>query len=533
MTTRRDLLRYSLPVLLGGCGGGGGGSGAPSPAPAPAPGPAPAPAPTPVAGPALWSGHGGNAQHQAGSSVAAQSLTRVLWTAPIDLFPPYRSGGSLLIHYGSPAITATGTVLLPVRTTSANNFRLEARVGATGAVLWQQDSAYLPPTASWTPACYVVVDGSNRAFFPESGGRLIRRDTVDSATGTLTRLCFYGDTLYAANSTALDAAIRICTPLTVGADGAVYFGFQAVAGNVASVTSGIARIAADGTGRWASVAALSGDAAIIKPAMNAGPALSTDGGTLYVACNSFADGTTGMQTGCLLALDASTLALKARRALLSPMSLTSAYVTDNSTASPMVGTDGDVYFGVLDNARNDHNGRGWLLHFDATLGTSKTPGSFGWDDTPSLVPASMVGAYTGSSAYLLLCKYNNYYGAGTGDGQNQMAILDPNAAQADRYAAGVQVMKEVITVTGPTADTTTPGGVREWCVNSAAVDVAGNSVLINNEDGVLYRWNLRTNSLSQNVRMNTGLGQAYTATMVGRDGVVYAINNATLNAVGA
>jgi hypothetical protein len=465
--------------------------------------------------------------------VQSQSLNRVLWSSPVDLFPPYRASGALLIHYGSPAITATGTVLLPVRTTSANNFRLEARVGATGGLLWQQASAYVPPSATWTPACYVAVDANNRAFFPESGGRVLRRDTVDSATGTLTRLCFYGDAVYAANSAALDAAIQVCTPLTVGPDGAVYFGFQAVAGNLANVTSGIARIAADGTASWAGVASLSGDPAIVKPAMNAGPALSVDGATLYVACNSNVDATTGMQTGCLMALDAATLAFKSRRALLSPLTLASAYITDNSTAAPMVGPDGDVFYGVLDDVRNDHNGRGWLLHFDATLGTSKTPGSFGWDDTPSLVPAGMVGAYTGSSSYLLLCKYNNYYGAGTGDGQNQMAVLDPNAVQADRYAPTVQVMREVITVTGLTPDTSTPSGVREWCVNTAAVDAASNSVLINSEDGVLYRWNLRSNSLSQSLRMNAGLGQAYTATAIGRDGVVYAVNNATLNAIGA
>ncbi len=38
----------------------------------------------------------------------------------------------------------------------------------------------------------------------------------------------------------------------------------------------------------------------------------------------------------------------------------------------------------------------------------------------------MVPQYTGTSSYLLLTKYNNYAGAGTGDGGNRMAILDPN-----------------------------------------------------------------------------------------------------------
>ena len=50
-------------------------------------------------------------------------------------------------------------------------------------------------------------------------------------------------------------------------------------------------------------------------------------------------------------------------------------------------------------------------------------------------------------------------------------------------------------------------------------------------NGVLYRWDLATNTLSQGVRLNTGLGQAYTPTLVGADGGVYAISNATLYAI--
>ena len=34
------------------------------------------------------------------------------------------------------------------------------------------------------------------------------------------------------------------------------------------------------------------------------------------------------------------------------------------------------------------------------------------------------------------------------------------------------------------------------------------------------------------VTLNAGVGQAYTPTLIGPDGIVYSINNATLNAVG-
>jgi hypothetical protein len=64
------------------------------------------------------------------------------------------------------------------------------------------------------------------------------------------------------------------------------------------------------------------------------------------------------------------------------------------------------------------------------------------------------------------------------------------------------------------------------------VDPATKSVLVNNEDGILYRWDLTTNILSQQITLTSGLGEAYTPTLIGPDGTVYAINNATLFAVG-
>jgi hypothetical protein len=173
----------------------------------------------------------------------------------------------------------------------------------------------------------------------------------------------------------------------------------------------------------------------------------------------------------------------------------------------------------------------------------KPTGGFGWDDTASIVPASMVPSYHGGSNYLIMTKYNNYADPGYGgNGHNMLAILDPNAAQIDtRYnsfgAGGATIMKEVLTVLGPTLDPSFdqqfPGAVREWCINTAVVDPATDSVLVNNEDGKLYRWNLATDTLIQAVDLTSGLGEAYTPTLIGPDGTVYAINDATLFAVGA
>ena len=106
---------------------------------------------------------------------------------------------------------------------------------------------------------------------------------------------------------------------------------------------------------------------------------------------------------------------------------------------------------MLESNTPAHNFRGWLLHFDATLTVAKAPAAFGWDDTASIVPAAMVPSYRGPSAYLLAIKYNNYGGVGTGDGKNRMAVVDPNTLQTDAIS-GIPVMKEILTILGPTAD---------------------------------------------------------------------------------
>jgi hypothetical protein len=298
-----------------------------------------------------------------------------------------------------------------------------------------------------------------------------------------------------------------------------------------NLRSGIARIDYNGTGTWIAATNAASDAGISKVVMNCAPALSNDHRTLYVAVNNGS-------YGYLVAVDSRTLAPLARVRLKDVKNpANDSIVSDDGTASPTVGPDGDVYFGVLENPWYSNHDRGWLLHFNSTLTQTKVPGAFGWDDTASIVPASMVPSYHGSSPYLLMTKYNNYADPGLGgDGVNKIAILDPQNSMTDPIS-GATVMKEVLTIAGPTPDLNNrnaqhPNAVREWCINSAAVDPFTKSVLANNEDGKLYRWDLTSNTLSETNTLTSGLGEAYTPTLVGVDGIVYAINNATLYAVG-
>jgi hypothetical protein len=271
----------------------------------------------------------------------------------------------------------------------------------------------------------------------------------------------------------------------------------------------------------------SGDKTMTEVSFNCAPAISPDGSTVYVAVSNGS-------SGYLLGLDSKTLKTLYKVALVDPSSGQPAMLPDIASSAPTVGPDGDVYYGVLENPFPNHDNRGWLLHFDKTLKTLKTPGSFGWDDTASLVPSSAVPSYTGTSSYLLMTKYNNYYGVGPlGDGHNRIAVLDPNATQQDEYSKQpVTVMQEVLTILGPTQFPGDPqGAVYEWCDNNAVVDAATQSVFAGSEDGHLYRWSLASNSFTQKALLNQPQAEAYTPSLVGPDGTVYAINNAVLYAV--
>jgi len=478
-----------------------------------------------------WSGYGNDAQHTAVSAQPAQHLHAIHWETPVDLNPPGGGQGDLLIHYGSPIVTAGNTIIVPVKTGATGGFELAAFRGGTGASLYTLSSDYSLPAHDWIPPYSAVLSLGSRIYYAGAGGTVYYRDAPDAATGPTGQVAFYGTSLYNNNQAAFNNTVQISTPLTADRAGNVFFGFTVTGSNPAGLVSGIARVTFSGSGTWASAASLTGDNSANQIALNCAPALSNDQHTVYVAVSTGA----GFGTGYLASLDATTLSPIAHVQLLDPRGGQATISTDSS-ATPMVGPDGDVYFGVLEApCCTSHNARGWMLHFDSTLTQTKIPGSFGWDDTASVVASSAVPSYAGTSSYLILTKYNNYADSGTGDGVNKVAILDPFASMQDEYATTpVSVMKEVITVTGVTPNPSTgfPNAVREWCINTAAIDPSTKSAIINSEDGVIYSWNFATNSLAESLRLTSGRGEAYTPTVIGADGTVYAINDAILFAIG-
>jgi hypothetical protein len=469
-----------------------------------------------------WLTHSHDEQHSAVSTVQSEPLDSIHWHAPVDLHPPQ---GEIFIHYGSPLVTAANTVIVPVKT-GANSFRVEGHNGATGKRFWLHNTGWQAPEADFVPGLGPTISG-NQLFIPDIAGRVMVRQNPDEAKGAITYLYFYGVKNFRKDQAVYKQNVQINTPLTTDASGNLYFGFIVLGPTPLNLQSGIARIAPNGTGTWISAATASGDPSISQVAISCAPALSPDGTLLYVAVDN-------ESYGYMVALNSTTLVPVNHVLLTDPSSGQHATLFDGSSATPTVGPDGDVYFGVLENPFPDHNDRGWLLHFSSDLTKTKIPGSFGWDDTPSIVPASLVSSYQGTSSYLLMTKYNNYAGVGSGDGKNRIAILDPNATEHDPIIPSTLVMKEVITILGVTPDPGTgfPGAVKEWCINTAAVDPFTKSILANSEDGNLYRWDLTTNSFSEKITLSTGIGEAYTPTVIGSDGTAYAINDAILDAIG-
>jgi sugar lactone lactonase YvrE len=477
-----------------------------------------------------WAGFAGNAQHTAVAVARPQPFTRIRWKAKVDLHP-FLEGGTLPIHYGSPMITAANTVLVPTRVSAKAGFGVVAYAGTNGARRWSLNTDWRParlastPHTDTAPLPAVLMPNTTLAV-AGAGGTILLRTDANHASASVRRLVFYGAAQWKAHKSEYDHAVRVSTPLTAGPDGSIYFGFNVHGAIPDHLTSGLVRIGPDGHATWISASKAAGSRAVTKVAFNCAPALSPNGKIVYIAVTSPTRGT-------LIGLGAATLKPRYHVVLRDPTTGKPAVVISATTASPTVGPDGDVYYGVQENPQPRHDLRGWLLHFNATLTKTKIPGSFGWDNTVSVLPAKAVPGYHGKSPYLLVSKYNNYFGVGPhGDGRNKVALLDPRVSQKDPYSSA-KVMKAVETVLSPVPDPEFAHGARyEWCINSAVVDPADDSVIVNSEAGIVYRWDLTTGKLVEKMRLNAPRPEAYTPTIIGPDGTVYAINNATLYAIG-
>lgn len=440
-----------------------------------------------------WPGHCGDAQHTAQSPVRTQCLQEVRWSLSLD-----QSFDIAEAHYGSPLVTAAGTVIAAQRLAVQGTFRIVGMDGnQRGRILWEEESDFLYPAHGWVPLYQMVLSGppgpSQRVYWPAVGGGLRFRDNLDSSSGALTRglVAFMGEQNYTANQDGLRDHVFVNSAMATGPDGAVYFTIRVQGALPQAVTDmGISRglmIRASRSGETVVVSAadVGGDNEFRRFPNQLSPAFSNDYSTLYTCVGSQNYNGPTMVVG----LDPNTLQVRLseggrsyRRMALDPRSASlSCHLFEDSSSSIMVAPDGDVYYGLLG---NPNRYTGWLLRWNAELTTSKPPGGFGWDNTPSVVPASLVPSYNGSSTYLLAAKFNSYAGLEGGQGLHHLVLLDPASTETDSMS-GLQVMRVVQRVLAPTPDpgvlSTYPNARKEWCTNTAAVDTVSGVVIANNE----------------------------------------------------
>src|SRR5438105_1222484 len=148
----------------------------------------------------------GNAQHRSQYSAPAQHLNTVHWSTLVDL---RNSGGGA--HYGAPLITASNTVLVPIRTTT-NTFLVSAFDGPTGRLKYTLSTDYILPSYGWVPVCQpVLANGplASRLYYPGAGGTVYYIENPDSDTPSIpVQECFYTNLVgYAANAAAFNNTI--------------------------------------------------------------------------------------------------------------------------------------------------------------------------------------------------------------------------------------------------------------------------------------------------------------------------------------
>jgi hypothetical protein len=462
---------------------------------------------------------------------------------------------------------------------TANSFTLNGVTGNgtyTGGGLWvfttnaSTNTSYIEPAYNWLPPDQAAYDPTtDRVYFPGPGGTIDYVSNPDTATGVVIPVqeAFYGLAKFTSNRSAYDASIYVNTPLTVDSQGNVYFGFAVTGTNPSTITKGgIVKITAGDVATGVSVFSAA-DTAGQNPSddgnwvagLGSAPAISNDGATVYFAVDDGGYGLSGAgeSNAYLVGLNASNLQPEYSVRLFDPATGTGvpasgvqtngngAGVIDESSASPMVAPDGTVYMGIF--GSNYDGSRGSLLHYSGDLQTEYTPGAFGWDDTASIIPTSMVPSYGGSSPYLILSKYNNYANAETGsqggNGVNEIAVLDPFASQPDPNndpqpnGQPMPVMKQVMAFSSPSPDIGNinggdPEAVREWCTNGTAVDPAADSIFVNDEDGYTYEWNLGTDTITHTVEVSAGYGVPYTPTAISPNGEVFSDNGGMLFGLG-
>jgi len=562
-----------------------------------------------------------NAQHTGQVSVAGQPLNRILASIVYDPLVPAEMAanqGDLLAHYQVPLIDGINVYMeFKSGKYNKNNYSTETW-GENGfqwqngklAQTWSFASDWEAPGSQadfWEPVFHAVL-ANGFIYVPGAGGTLFKLDTTTGAV--ISRINAFG--------AKIDPAIIVAgVPVTDG-NGNIYYNAiqQHNTGTGSSfyqhdiVDSWLVKVLADDSVAKVSYSILVAQTApgslpspkpndpcltvfsdsqlpfppsptalpptspcgTMRPALNAAPAIGTDG-TIYTvtrthlldAINRYAgiaavhpdltpkwwtsmrdrlnDGCNNDQgtfPGSLLPANGTPGGCRLGSTPgVDPAQNTKpgARVLDDSSSSITVAPDGSILYGAY--TRYDF-ARGHLMKF-SSAGQYLGAYNFGWDSTPAI--------YQHDGTYSIVIK-DNEYGGGPQFGSycNVDAIcpprqngpffitqLDPNLNvewkfQNTNNQSCTSNPDGSITCVPNTSGNQWANIGFEWCINAPVVDRNG-VVYANSEDGNLYAIG-QGGTLRQNIFLDQALGAAYTPLAIGADGKVYTENKGTLFVIG-
>ena len=337
------------------------------------------------------------------------------------------AGGALLTHYGSPVVTTNNTVVIPVKTAPPAAIA-SRRDGRTGGAPVVDGHRLRHAAAQLAAALQRAAHAAGRLYAPGAGGKLLVEDDADAASSTLATHVFYGAAAYNANPARFDGSVFINTPVTADAQGNVFFGFLVTGANPAGLVSGIARVAP--TARH-----LGRRRGCRRRPFDPEARDELRAGALERRRHGLHRGQQRAGAGVAEGLPARARqhdARRARRALLiDPNTGTPARVSDDGTASPVVGPDGRVFYGVLERRSPRTTRAAGCCSSMRCSRRASTPGSFGWDDRRRRDPG-VDGAVVRRRVDLpARAEVQQLPRRRHGRRANRLAVLDPSATQAD------------------------------------------------------------------------------------------------------
>jgi hypothetical protein len=561
-----------------------------------------------------------NSQHTGQVSVAGQSLNNIIQNITYDPLVPQELAANfnnLQAHYQVPLIDGSN-VYMEFKSGTYNKNRYSTEIWGENGFQWQNSklvqvwsftSDWTAPgsqTDFWEPVFHAVL-ANGYIYVPGAGGTLFKLNATDGTV--VSRINPFN---------SLDPSIIVAGVPTTDGNGNIFYNTiqQFNGGNGLSfyqhdiVDSWLVKVKSDDSTAKVSYSVLvtitaanslpapapndpcltvfsekqlpwppsptavppSSACGTIRPALNAAPAIATDGTIYTVTRTHLQDGTnryggiaavnpdltakwwtslrdrlndgcnndTGTFAGALLPANGTPGGCRLGATPgVDPAQNTkpAARVLDDSSSSITVTPDGSILYGAY--TRYDF-ARGHLMKFDSA-GQFLGAYSFGWDSTPAI--------YTHGSTYSIVIK-DNEYGGGPNFGSycNTDSIcpprnngpffvtqLDPNLNVEWKFQ---NTNNQLCTRNADGSISCVPNTSGnqwanigfEWCINAPVVDKDG-VVYASSEDGNLYAIS-QGGTLKQNIFLNQALGAPYTPLAIGPDGKIYTENKGILSIIG-